>query len=76
MDMLPSGNELVRTGQHYVKVINEELIDKRYDEIFMPLPKDAEHFLDSAFKVAIIYFFTINSFLYLLTKLSVVNLTK
>ena len=25
MDMLASGNELVRTGQHYVKVINEEL---------------------------------------------------
>ena len=25
MDMLPSGNELVRTGQHYVKIINEEL---------------------------------------------------
>jgi hypothetical protein len=25
MDVLPSGNELVRTGQHYVKVLNEEL---------------------------------------------------
>ena len=25
MDLLPSGNELVRTGQHYVKVLNEEL---------------------------------------------------
>ena len=25
MDMLPSGNELVRTGQHYVKILNDEL---------------------------------------------------
>ena len=25
MDVLPSGNELVRTGQHYVKILNEEL---------------------------------------------------
>jgi len=25
MDILPSGNELVRTGQHYVKILNEEL---------------------------------------------------
>jgi len=33
------------------KIVEKEIKDMRYDEIFMPLPKDAEHFLDCAFKV-------------------------
>lgn len=32
-------------------VIKKEIKDRKYDEIFMPLPKDAEHFLDCAFAV-------------------------
>ncbi len=34
------------------KIVHEELKDKKYDEIFMPLPKDAQLFLDEAFAVA------------------------
>jgi len=34
------------------EIIDRELKNKKYDEIFMPLPKDAELFLDCAFKVA------------------------
>ena len=34
------------------KIIDNELKDQKYDEIFMPLPKDAQLFLDSAFKAA------------------------
>lgn len=34
------------------EVVNSKLKDVKYDEIFMPLPKDAELFLDCAFKVA------------------------
>ncbi len=34
------------------EVVNNELKNNKYDEIFMPLPKDAELFLDCAFKVA------------------------
>jgi tRNA G37 N-methylase Trm5 len=35
----------------YNYLITKELTTK-YDEIYMPLPKDAEHFLDSAFKAS------------------------
>ena len=34
------------------KILDNELKDKKYDEIFMPLPKDAHEFLDIAFKAA------------------------
>ena len=34
------------------KILDNELKNRTYDEIFMPLPKDAELFLDCAFKAA------------------------
>lgn len=34
------------------KILENELKDNKYDEIFMPLPKDASEFLDVAFKAA------------------------
>lgn len=34
------------------KVLQNELLEEKYDEIFMPLPKDAELFLDCAFKAS------------------------
>ena len=34
------------------EIVNNDLKNQRFDEIFMPLPKDAELFLDCAFKVA------------------------
>lgn len=34
------------------KILDNELKNKKYDEIFMPLPKDAYQFLDCAFKAA------------------------
>ncbi len=34
------------------EVVKTDLKDKKYDEIFMPLPKDAYHFLECSFEVS------------------------